>query len=90
MKTNKLPFQVWILTLGAFAIGTAEFIIVGVLKDIATAFSITELVEALVYSLVSGTVTLEVIPALFFHFIDADAPPVTSTNSSLMVWHPAV
>ena len=42
MKTNKLPFQVWILTLGAFAIGTAEFIIVGVLKDIATAFSITE------------------------------------------------
>lgn len=42
MKTNKLPFQVWILTLAAFAIGTAEFIIAGVLKDVATAFSITE------------------------------------------------
>lgn len=32
MKANKLPFQVWILT---FAIGTAEFIIAGVLKDVA-------------------------------------------------------
>lgn len=42
MKTNKLPFQVWILTLAAFAIGTAEFIIAGVLKDVAAAFSITE------------------------------------------------
>jgi len=30
MKTNKLPLQVWILTLAAFAIGTAEFIIAGV------------------------------------------------------------
>ncbi|MGB6129235.1 MAG: MFS transporter [Psychrilyobacter sp.] len=42
MKENRLPFQVWILTLAAFAIGTAEFIIAGVLKDVATAFSITE------------------------------------------------
>jgi len=42
MKKNKLPFQIWILTLAAFAIGTAEFIIAGVLKDVAAAFSITE------------------------------------------------
>ena len=38
---KKLPLQIWILTLAAFAIGTAEFIIAGVLKDVASAFNIT-------------------------------------------------
>lgn len=28
---EKIPFQVWILTLAAFAIGTAEFVIAGIL-----------------------------------------------------------
>lgn len=28
---TKMPFQVWILTLAAFAIGTAEFVIAGIL-----------------------------------------------------------
>jgi DHA1 family inner membrane transport protein len=28
---SKMPLQVWILTLAAFAIGTAEFVIAGIL-----------------------------------------------------------
>lgn len=28
---SKMPFQVWLLTLSAFAIGMAEFVIAGVL-----------------------------------------------------------
>ncbi|MFA0706601.1 MFS transporter, partial [Vibrio sp. 10N.222.48.A3] len=39
---EKIPFQVWILTLAAFAIGTAEFVIAGILPQIATSLSITE------------------------------------------------
>src|SRR5258707_12528560 len=39
---SKMPFQVWILTLSAFAIGTAEFVIAGVLPQVATSLRITE------------------------------------------------
>ncbi|PSU87338.1 MFS transporter [Photobacterium kishitanii] len=42
MKQDKMPFQVWILTLAAFAIGTAEFVIAGILPQLATSLSITE------------------------------------------------
>jgi predicted MFS family arabinose efflux permease len=35
---SKMPLQVWILTLSAFAIGTAEFVIAGVLPQVASAF----------------------------------------------------
>lgn len=38
MKQEKIPFQVWILTLAAFAIGTAEFVIAGLLPQIAPHF----------------------------------------------------
>lgn len=37
-----MPLPVWILTLSAFAIGTAEFVIAGLLTDVAESFSITE------------------------------------------------
>jgi MFS transporter, DHA1 family, inner membrane transport protein len=40
--TSKMPLQVWILTLSAFAIGTAEFVIAGVLPQVAFSLRITE------------------------------------------------
>src|SRR5260370_3739753 len=39
---SKMPLQVWILTLSAFAIGTAEFVIAGVLPQVAGSLSVTE------------------------------------------------
>lgn len=39
---SKMPLQVWILTLSAFAIGTAEFVIAGILTDVAETLRITE------------------------------------------------
>jgi MFS transporter, DHA1 family, inner membrane transport protein len=39
---SKMPLQVWILTLSAFAIGTAEFVIAGVLPQVAASLGITE------------------------------------------------
>jgi len=39
---SKMPLQVWILTLSAFASGTAEFVIAGVLPQVAGSLGITE------------------------------------------------
>ena len=39
---SKMPLQVWILTLAAFAIGTAEFVIAGVLPQVAGSLRISE------------------------------------------------
>jgi DHA1 family inner membrane transport protein len=39
---SKMPLQVWILTLSAFAIGTAEFVIAGVLPQVAGSLRVTE------------------------------------------------
>lgn len=39
---TKMPFQVWILTLAAFAIGTAEFVIAGILAQVAESLAISE------------------------------------------------
>src|SRR5260370_34953531 len=38
----KMPLQVWILPLSAFAIGTAEFVIAGVLPQVAGSLGISE------------------------------------------------
>ena len=40
-RSQQMPLQVWILTLSAFAIGTAEFVIAGILTDVADSLSIT-------------------------------------------------
>jgi DHA1 family inner membrane transport protein len=37
-----MPLQVWILTLAAFAIGTAEFVIAGILPEVASSLRVTE------------------------------------------------
>lgn len=39
---NKMPLSIWILTLSAFAIGTAEFVIARILTQVAETLSITE------------------------------------------------
>ena len=39
---SKMPLQIWILTLSAFAIGTAEFVIAGVLPQVAGSLGISE------------------------------------------------
>jgi DHA1 family inner membrane transport protein len=39
---SQMPLQVWILTLSAFAIGTAEFVIAGVLPQVAGSLGISE------------------------------------------------
>jgi MFS transporter, DHA1 family, inner membrane transport protein len=39
---SKMPLQVWILTLAAFAIGTAEFVIAGILTQVSEVLHISE------------------------------------------------
>lgn len=39
---SKMPLQVWVLTLAAFAIGTAEFVIAGILTQVAESLNISE------------------------------------------------
>ncbi|WP_368085430.1 MFS transporter [Vibrio splendidus] len=67
---EKIPFQVWILTLAAFAIGTAEFVIAGILPQIATSLSITEgqagyLISAYALAIVIGGPILTIYLAHF-------------------------
>lgn len=40
--SNRMPLQVWVLTLAAFAIGTAEFVIAGILTQVAESLDISE------------------------------------------------
>lgn len=70
MNKEKMPFQVWILTLAAFAIGTAEFVIAGILPQIATSLSITEgqagyLISAYALAIVIGGPVLTIYLARF-------------------------
>lgn len=39
---NKMPLPIWILTLSAFAIGTAEFVVAGILTQVSETLNITE------------------------------------------------
>ena len=70
MNKEKMPFQVWILTIAAFAIGTAEFVIAGILPQIATSLSITEgqagyLISAYALAIVIGGPILTIYLARF-------------------------
>ncbi|MGF1806449.1 MFS transporter [Aliivibrio sifiae] len=70
MNKEKMPFQIWILTLAAFAIGTAEFVIAGILPQIATSLSITEgqagyLISAYALAIVIGGPILTIYLARF-------------------------
>lgn len=70
MNKEKMPFQVWILTLAAFAIGTAEFVIAGILPQLARSLSITEgqagyLISAYALAIVIGGPILTIYLARF-------------------------
>jgi MFS transporter, DHA1 family, inner membrane transport protein len=41
-QSTKMPMAVWVLTLSAFAIGTAEFVIAGILTQVADALRISD------------------------------------------------
>jgi MFS transporter, DHA1 family, inner membrane transport protein len=56
---SKMPLQIWILTLSAFAIGTAEFVIAGILTQVADSLQVTigqagHLITAYALSIVVG------------------------------------
>lgn len=70
MSNEKIPFQIWILTLAAFAIGTAEFVIAGILPQIAISLSTTEgqagyLISAYALAIVIGGPILTIYLARF-------------------------
>ncbi len=57
--TSKMPLQIWILTLSAFAIGTAEFVIAGLLTQVAESLHVSagqagHLITAYALSIVFG------------------------------------
>ena len=41
-RSTGMPLQVWVLTLAAFAIGTAEFVIAGILTQVSESLAISE------------------------------------------------
>ena len=41
-SNDKMPVQIWILTLSAFAIGTAEFVIAGILPRVASSLNVSD------------------------------------------------
>lgn len=58
-SVTRLPLAVWVLTLSAFAIGTAEFVIAGILLDVAKSLGISDgsagnLITAYAMSIVIG------------------------------------
>ena len=70
MTSQKMPLQVWILTLSAFAIGTAEFVIAGILTQVSGSMGITEgqagyLISAYALAIVFGGPILTVYLAKF-------------------------
>ncbi|NAW60128.1 MULTISPECIES: MFS transporter [unclassified Vibrio] len=70
MNNKPMPLQVWILTLAAFAIGTAEFVIAGILPQVAHSLSITEgqagyLISAYALAIVFGGPLLTIYLARF-------------------------
>ena len=67
---EKIPFQIWVLTLATFAIGTAEFVIAGILPQISASLAITEgqagyLISAYAMAIVIGGPILTIYLARF-------------------------
>lgn len=70
INKEKMPLQVWILTLAAFAIGTAEFVIAGILPQVASSLVISEgqagyLISAYALAIVFGGPILTIYLARF-------------------------
>lgn len=68
--STNMPIQVWILTLAAFAIGTAEFVIAGLLTQLSVSLQITEgqvgyLITAYALAIVFGGPPLTILLSRF-------------------------
>ena len=97
---SKMPRHVWILTLSAFAIGTAEFVIAGVLPQVAASLRITEgqagnLITAYALAIVVGGPILtlwlarfekrKVLLSLMALFIAGNLMGAVTTNYTLLL-----
>ena len=97
---SKMPLHVWILTLSAFAIGTAEFVIAGVLPQVAASLRITEgqagnLITAYALAIVVGGPILtlwlarfekrKVLLSLMALFIAGNLMGAVTTNYTLLL-----
>ncbi|CAJ1890562.1 Inner membrane transport protein YdhP [Aeromonas jandaei] len=101
MKNNaKLPAQIWILTLSAFAIGTAEFLIAGILPQVAESLHVSagqagNLITAYALAIVFGGPILtlwlarfekrNVLIALMVLFVIANLIAAFSTNYTTLI-----
>lgn len=99
-QSTRMPLQVWILTLSAFAIGTAEFVIAGILTQVSESLSITEgqaghLITAYAMAIVIGGPILtlwlarydkrKVLIGLMVLFIIANLVTAFSTDYSVLL-----
>lgn len=100
-NSQKIPIQVWTLTLAAFAIGTAEFIIAGLLSQVAKDVGISEgragdLITAYALAIVIGGPILtlwlsrfekrSVLWVLMVMFIAANLIAAFSTSYSMLIF----
>lgn len=100
MKSQRIPLQVWILTLSAFAIGTAEFVVAGLLTTMAHSLNITDgqagnVITAYAMAIVIGGPVLtlwlarfekrNVLAGLMVMFIAANLVSALSTSYSVLL-----
>jgi DHA1 family inner membrane transport protein len=96
----KMPIQIWILTLSAFAIGTAEFVIAGILPQVAASLHVSDgragdLITAYALAIVFGGPILTlwlsrfekrtVLLALMVLFVAGNLIAAFSTNYAMLV-----
>jgi MFS transporter, DHA1 family, inner membrane transport protein len=99
-RPSSMPLQVWILTLAAFAIGTAEFVIAGILTQVSDSLAITEgqaghLITAYALAIVIGGPILtlwlgrygkrEVLVGLMLLFVVANLITATTEDYTLLL-----
>lgn len=100
MKSQPIPLQVWILTLSAFAIGTAEFVVAELLTTMAHSLNITagqagNVITAYAMAIVIGGPVLtlwlarfekrNVLTGLMVMFIAANLVSALSTSYSVLL-----
>lgn len=100
MKKQRIPLQVWILTLSAFAIGTAEFVVAGLLTTMSSSLHITDgqagnVITAYAMAIVIGGPVLTlwlarfekrtVLAGLMVLFIAANLISALSTNYAVLL-----
>lgn len=99
-NTNKLPAKIWILTLSAFAIGTAEFLIAGILPQVAESLHVSagqagNLITAYALAIVVGGPILtlwlarfekrNILITMMLLFVVANLVAAFSTNYNMLI-----